>query len=693
MFVRTAGRWACIFAFVSSAAIVAVSCGGASNGSVFNGNGEGDGSADATSSSSSGGSGSGSGSGGHVPDGGLTGGGDGSTPTCAPKTCAQLGYTCGPNNDGCGNVIMCGSCAKPEYCGGGGYSQCGGGKGFGSDGGVQCTPTTCQKLGFDCGPAGDGCGGLLQCGMCSNGDICGAQSPGVCGTGGPVCTGLCKQQVACDAGIPTTITGRVVAGTLPTYGTPDPVPGVLVYVPNAPLQPFQTGVSCGCPPVTGNPLVWTTTAVDGTFTLKNVPVGSNIPVVIQLGRWRREVTFNVTNACTSSAVGDIRMPRNRTDGVGNQADIPLTALSTGTIDAMECVLLKMGVDAAEFTDPAASTGQRIHLYVGNGANGAGGMTQETTLTSSLATLEKYDQVIFPCWASPIDKPATDLANLVSYTSAGGRMFATHFSYTWLYTNVPFSQTATWVADNEFASDVGQINTTFPRGATFGQWMTVVGAATGTPPTFPITSPRNDFTNPVPPSLTYVNATQNGTFPLHYTFDTPWMSANTCGRVEYSDFHVSDYTSAGTFPSECTTNPTTGVACSTAAPCPLSAQEKALEYMIWDLGQCLTPQMPTCTPLTCAQQHIGCGPAGDGCGNEIMCGPCTPPQTCGGGGTPSQCGYPEAGTCVPTTCQKLGIQCGPAGDGCGGLLQCGMCQAPQTCGGGGTPGKCGGSGSQ
>jgi hypothetical protein len=690
MFVRTAGRWACIFALVSGTAVVAASCGGAGNASVFNGNGDGGG--DATSSSSSGGSGSGSGS--ILPEGGLTGGGDGSTGGCTPKTCAQLGYDCGPNSDGCGNVIMCGSCTKPAYCGGGGYSKCGGGTGFGPDGGVQCTPTTCQKLGFDCGPAGDGCGGLLQCGMCSNGDICGAQSPSVCGTGGPTCTGLCKQQVACDAGIPTTITGRVVAGTIPTYGTPDPVPGVLVYVPNAPLQPFQTGVSCGCPPVTGNPLVWTTTAVDGTFTLKNVPVGSNIPVAIQLGRWRREVTFNVTTACASSAVGDIRMPRNRTDGLGNQADIPLTALSTGTIDAMECVLLKMGVDAAEFTDPAASTGQRIHLHVGNGANGPGGMTQETTLTSSLPTLEKYDQVIFPCWASPVDKPAADLANMVSYTSAGGRMFATHFSYTWLYTNVPFSQTATWVADNEFTSVTGDIDTSFARGATFGQWMTLVGAAAGTPPAFNITSPRSDFTNPVPPSLRYVYADDptNGNYPLHYTFDTPWMSQNTCGRVEYSDFHVSDYTSIGTFPTECTTNPTTGVACSAAAPCPLDSQEKALEYMIWDLGQCLTPQMPTCTPLTCADQHIGCGPAGDGCGNEIMCGTCTPPQTCGGGG-PNQCGYPEAGSCVPTTCQKLGIQCGPAGDGCGGLLQCGTCTAPQTCGGGGTPGKCGGSGSQ
>jgi hypothetical protein len=39
------------------------------------------------------------------------------------------------------------------------------------------------------------------------------------------------------------------------------------------------------------------------------------------------------------------------------------------------------------------------------------------------------------------------------------------------------------------------------------------------------------------------------------------------------------------------------------------------------------------------QGIACGPAGDGCGNEIQCGTCTSPDTCGGGGTAGQCGQP------------------------------------------------------
>jgi hypothetical protein len=679
-----AGRWSCMCLLLAVPFAAAASCGGApNNADVFAGGL--DGSLGDGSGGSSGG-GSGSGSGGIIA--GDDGGDGGQHNGCTPKTCQSAGYDCGMNGDGCGGTLDCGTCTSPAFCGGGGYSKCGG-IGLTPDGAPACSPTTCQALGYDCGPAGDGCGGLLQCGTCSGSLICGGSSPGVCGTG-VNCTNLCKQQVACDGGTPTTITGRVVAGTIPTYGTPDPVPNVLVYVPNSPPQPFTTGVQCGCPEATGDPLVWTTTAVDGTFTLPNVPVGTDIPVVIQLGRWRREVTFNITTSCMSSAVGDIRMPRTKTDGLGNQADIPLTALSTGSVDAMECVLLKMGVDVSEFTN-AGGTG-RVQLYYGNGSNAAA--APESQLTTTLATLEQYDQVLFPCWGDPVDKTAAQLANIVSYTSAGGRMFATHFSYTWLYTNSPFDTTATWDPDNEYDSDVGAINTSFPRGATFGQWMTLVGAATGTPPEFPITSPRNDFINPVVPSLTYVNATQNGTFPLHYTFDTPWQATTTCGRVVYSDFHVADLTSSGlTFPAECDTNQTTGVTCTAAAPCPMNPQEKALEYMIWDLGQCVGPTTPQCTPQTCMSQNIGCGPAGDGCGGTLQCGPCTSPQTCGGGGQLGQCGYPDAGPCMPTTCQALGIQCGPAGDGCGGLLQCGNCTSPQTCGGGGTSGMCGGGSAQ
>lgn len=45
-------------------------------------------------------------------------------------------------------------------------------------------------------------------------------------------------------------------------------------------------------------------------------------------------------------------------------------------------------------------------------------------------------------------------------------------------------------------------------------------------------------------------------------------------------------------------------------------------------------------------------------------------------------------CVPSTCASVGATCGPVSDGCGRVLDCGGCTAPETCGGGGVPNKCG-----
>jgi hypothetical protein len=71
---------------------------------------------------------------------------------CAPTTCSSLGWNCDPMNNGCGNVVSCGTCSSPQTCGGGGMAHvCG------------CAPQTC---GTRCGTVSDGCGGLLDCPPC-----------------------------------------------------------------------------------------------------------------------------------------------------------------------------------------------------------------------------------------------------------------------------------------------------------------------------------------------------------------------------------------------------------------------------------------------------------------------------------------------------------------------------------------------
>jgi hypothetical protein len=105
-------------------------------------------------------------------------------PTCQPLTCQQLGYNCGTAGDGCGGTISCGNCTAacptdPQSCGGGGKPNVCGSK---------CTPLTCQQIGCTTGAVSDGCGCTINC-PCTAPQTCGGGGQaGVCGT--PSCTKL-----------------------------------------------------------------------------------------------------------------------------------------------------------------------------------------------------------------------------------------------------------------------------------------------------------------------------------------------------------------------------------------------------------------------------------------------------------------------------------------------------------------------
>ena len=82
---------------------------------------------------------------------------------------------------------------------------------------------------------------------------------------------------------------------------------ITVYVPNQPLAPLVDGPSCDpCDPLTGTsllsgePIAVAKTDVSGAFTFGDVPVGANIPLVIQVGKWRREITIDNVPACVDT---------------------------------------------------------------------------------------------------------------------------------------------------------------------------------------------------------------------------------------------------------------------------------------------------------------------------------------------------------------------------------------------------------
>jgi hypothetical protein len=511
---------------------------------------------------------------------------------------------------------------------------------------------------------------------------------------------------SCAAGVTTTISGTVVAGTDPArgFGMPDPIFDATVYIPTATPAPFTNKVSCDqCgAEVTGAPMRVAATGIDGKFTLNNVPcgMGINLPIVIQLGHWRRQIVIQDVACCMplQLTTDQTRLPRNKSEG-----DIPHIALSTGNVDSLECVLRKMGIDDAEFTNDTG-TG-RVHIFKGNGADIGNNTNNEPTLVDNPTTLSNYDMVLFPCWGGQNNKALTEQKNVIAFGDAGGRVFATHFSYTWLATvgtvanpadGVPMGappQPQPWVGTANFDVNkanydtqtmTGIIDQTFPKGMALASWLVqpAVGAST-VAGQMPISVIRQDTDSVVAPSQRwlYTQAPDPVVPVVHYTFNTPVGVAadKQCGRVVFSDFHVENGRNlAGQhFPAEC------------GAARPMTPQEKLLEFMLFDLASCVTPDNGpiTCPPQSCAALGAQCGPQADGCGGIIQCGDCPPGQTCGAGG-PNKCG---ATPCVPLTCTQANAECGVIGDGCGNTIDCGPCPTGKSCGGGGVPNQCNGVG--
>ncbi len=431
------------------------------------------------------------------------------------------------------------------------------------------------------------------------------------------CTNLQCQQHACAGGASTTISGTVYdpAGKNPIYD-------VAVYVPNAPVEPLTLGASCyACGDLyTGKPVVAALTDAHGNFVLKDAPDGTDIPLVIQVGKWRRQITLPSVAQCQDNPLPDksLTLPKNQMEG-----DIPSIAISTGGADTLECLLRRVGVDASEYVPGAGGTG-RIHIFQGAGAGGGGGIpglfgggggtgmvipgigyigpapntspaapASSASLWDTVDDLMPYDIVLLSCEGHDTDN--MNQQALHDYASAGGRVFASHFHYAWFNTGPYASENlATWSSG---ANSIGNINaqivTTLPNGAPFpkgqalNEWLTGVNALTNG--LLPIEAARHnaDVTPANTPSTTWIIADQNAMPPgavQYFSFNTPTDAMINpdnmvqCGRVVFSDLHVGAASMddpSQPVPAECTS-------------ADLSPQEKALEFMLFDLSSCLTP---------------------------------------------------------------------------------------------------------
>ena len=252
---------------------------------------------------------------------------------------------------------------------------------------------------------------------------------------------------------------------------------------------------------------------------------------------------------------------------------------------------------------------------------------------------------------------------------GGRFFASHWSSYWLTrggTNNSLRASASW-SDSTGASDTatGRLSIGRPRAnaariRTFARWLHANSAMSvnfdgdGEPSsgTFTILFPRDmvDGISDFSEEWVYRNVSNSARI-QQFSFNTPYgaSAANACGRVTFSGFHVAGSSTPGRgyFPGHCGGNE-------------LSAQEKILAYMLFDLAACISDgediEPPVCTPLP----------------HEFLCGE----GACGE--VPDGCGGLHDCNKQPLSCAELGAECGYPSDSCGGFASCGGCAPHHVC---------------
>ena len=516
---------------------------------------------------------------------------------CVPITCdSPAARYCGQIGDGCGRTLDCGECPDGGACGGGAFPNvC-------ID--PDCVPKGCvtDNGGVYCGTIGDGCGGILECDEpCPNDGVCGAELPNVCPGTGTGCVNLqCQVRTDCPDGVTTTLSGVVYdpAGVNPIYNA-------LVYVPNEPVDPITPGATCEqCGAMaSGQALTSAFTDATGHFTLENVPGGADIPLVVQVGKWRRQVTLPTVMDCVDNPLTDpelTRLPRTQSEG-----DMPQIAVTTGVRDSLECLLRTIGIADSEFTTDGGAG--RVHLYYGgdlSGPDGAGvgpsafdatlnggaAFSSAATLWADAAKMMNYDIQLYDCEGAGAESPKTPYReNFLAYVNGGGRAFLGHYQYYWVQ-QAALAGTANYLTasgDLPQGGITAYIDTSFPKAAALADWLVNLGV---TPRgEFEILEGQHSVAGVNAPTQEWIYVPVN---PLdeeerrstqYMTFNTPLDVAeeSQCGRVVFTDLHVA----AGE--GEAARNVTAPFPgnCSRA---PLTAQGKALEFLFFDLSACIEP---------------------------------------------------------------------------------------------------------
>jgi hypothetical protein len=395
---------------------------------------------------------------------------------------------------------------------------------------------------------------------------------------GSTTQGLSAKKVSCNGGPKTTITGRVMdpAGKNPLYN-------VIVYIPNDPsgaLPKLTSGVSCDtCGTQNLNPASSTLTDENGNFTLDDVPVATGIPIVVQIGKWRKKISFDVTKQCAENKLtAPISLPAKATDG-----DMPQIAVTTGGADSLECLLLGMGIDQSEFVYGNGGSGH-VHMFAG--ADGYNANNQipkaQDALWTNAQSLAPYDILALSCEDGEHveTKDKNNIQGMYDYIQSGGRVLASHYHYVWFKDSpqYDFAHIAAWEDAGVGYEPTGvnpyNVVTTFPKGQAFSKWLVNVGAST-MPGVVPLDNVTASIAEVKPGAQSWIQHDDVNVKYLSFNAPLSATADKQCGRVVLGDLHVSG-TSEASFPDKCTPAPGSD----------LTPQQKALEFLFFDLSSCV-----------------------------------------------------------------------------------------------------------
>ncbi|HEX2877396.1 MAG TPA: hypothetical protein VHP33_39380, partial [Polyangiaceae bacterium] len=235
------------------------------------------------------------------------------------------------------------------------------------------------------------------------------------------------------------------------------------------------------------------------------------------------------------------------------------------------------------------------------------------LWASSDQMLNYDMILMGCegagslWKEvstetdpvPLPRPPAMQLEVRKYADLGGRIFGSHWHHRWINSDDttpdnPYPASGPALAN--FSKSAGSVpnlavsvDASFPKGLAFRDWLVSVGAST-TAGSLDVTGVEHTV-DAVNPALarrwiygTDKKALEEGSSRLldmvqYFSFTAPVGAAEECGRMVFSDLHVSfggDDAAATAFPERC----------NASKPNEFSAQEKALEFMIFDLSSCI-----------------------------------------------------------------------------------------------------------